>query len=337
MQTKFIEQNSNQSEDRQRFKHTAHRMFEAAATTAASIAVLGVAGYAYHRYYKTLTLKKIQRAFEPGDPALELAALDKTSPTNIMRGGEEHWFNRDEQAKIDAIIAGQDIGHYHLFLGEKGCGKSSMILSAMQKVDGEGISMFEAHGDLEIFRMRLGKCMDFEFHEDYIGSLFSIKGPREASALLDIDRAFAKLEKIAIKRRRDVGRPLVLIINSAHLIRGDEDGRDLLELIQQRAEQWAATNLVTVVFNSDEYFILDRLKKLGTRMIITPIHDLRKDKAIEALKTYRARWFKTCPDSDILSEVYEMIGGRLNFLSRVAKAPNILRHPPAQARRPPPS
>jgi len=35
-------------------------------------------------------------------------------------------------------------------------------------------------------------------------------------------------------------------MNSTHLLRDDEDGRNLLELIQQRAEQWAASNLVTV-------------------------------------------------------------------------------------------
>ena len=83
-------------------------------------------------------------------------------------------------------------------------------------------------------------------YRSYIGSLFSIRGPRDTTALLDIERAFNKLEKVALKRRAKVGRPLVLIVNSTHLLRDDENGRDLLELIQQRAEQWAASNLVTV-------------------------------------------------------------------------------------------
>lgn len=80
----------------------------------------------------------------------------------------------------------------------------------------------------------------------YIGSLFSIKGPRDTTALLDIERAFNKLEKVALARRQAGGTPLILIINSTHLVRNDEDGRDLLEMIQQRAEQWAASNLVTM-------------------------------------------------------------------------------------------
>ena len=83
--------------------------------------------------------------------------------------------------------------------------------------------------------LRLGKALDFEYHEDNIGSLFSIRGPRDASALLDIERAFNKLEKVALRRRATVGRPLIMIINNMHLLRDDEDGRDLLELLQQRA------------------------------------------------------------------------------------------------------
>ena len=80
----------------------------------------------------------------------------------------------------------------------------------------------------------------------YIGSLFSIRGPRDTTALLDIERALNKLEKVALQRRKKNETPLIVIVNSTHLIRDDEDGRDLLELMQQRAEQWAASNLVTM-------------------------------------------------------------------------------------------
>ena len=268
----------------------------------------------------------MSKAFEPGDPVLELAALGKGVPNNILQGDDQHWVRQAEQAKIDAIVNGMDRGHYHLLIGEKGQGKSSMLLHAMQKVAGEGISMFEAHADLEIFRVRLGKALDYEFHEDYIGSLFSIKGPREGN-LLDIERAFNKLEKLALKRRKTVGRPLVLIINSTHLLRDDEDGRDLLELIQQRAEQWAASNLVTVVLNSDDYWVYERLKQYSTRMEVLPVLDLPKEQAILALKQFRRRYFneEELPTSEILAEVYSRVGGRLTFLNRVAKSADMLR------------
>lgn len=310
---------------RSRWTPTLLKMLESAATTFASIMILGLAGYGYHRYYKYLVLRKMENAFQPGDPVLELAALGKQISNTVLEDDDQRWVRQAEQLKIDNIVNGTDRGHYHLLIGEKGTGKSSMLLDAMQKVAGEGISMFEAHADLEIFRIRLGKALDYEYHEDYIGSLFSIKGPREGNtALLDIERAFNKLEKIALNRRKTVGRPLVLIINSTHLVRDDEDGRDLLELIQQRAEQWSASNLVTIVLNSDDYWVYERLKRYATRMEVLPVLDLPKDQAMSALKQYRSRYFKEEPSRKILKEVYDRVGGRLTYLNRVAKSQDML-------------
>ncbi|KAI9893402.1 MAG: hypothetical protein M1814_006699 [Vezdaea aestivalis] len=303
---------------------TAFKMFESAATTAASLAILGLAGFAYHKYYKYLVLQKMSKAFDPGDPVLEIASKPKAPSTPSVFEESDNWILREEQNRIDAIINGSDHGHYHLLIGEKGTGKSSMLIDAMKKIDGEGCAMFEAHADLEIFRIRLGKALDFEFHEDYIGSLFSIRGPRDTTALLDIERAFNKLEKIALKRRATIGRPLILIVNSTHLLRDDDDGRDLLELVQQRAEQWAASNLVTVVFNSDDYWVYERLKQYATRMEVLPVLDLPKAEALEALRRYRTRYCGDQPSSDVLEQIYDKVGGRLSYLNRVAKTNDML-------------
>ncbi|KAL9101852.1 MAG: hypothetical protein Q9163_002936 [Psora crenata] len=305
---------------------TLFKMFESAATTFASLFVLGLAGYGYHRYYKYLVLQKMRNAFEPGDPMLEVSALKRHHSGTSMEEDDFHWIWRPEQPKIDAIIDGSNKGHYHLLIGEKGTGKSSMLLKAMQRVAGEGVSMFEAHANLEIFRIRLGKALDYEFHEDYIGSLFSIKGPREGNnAILDIERAFNKLEKVALDRHKRIRRPLVLIINGMHLLRDDDDGRDLLELIQQRAEQWAACDLVTLVLNSDDYWVYERLKQYATRMEVHPVLDLPKYQAISALKQYRSLHYEIQPPASVFEEVYDRVGGRLTFLARVAKAPDMLR------------
>ena len=259
----------------------------------------------------------MKNAFTPGDPILDIFS-DST---------ESLVFDHKEQSKIDAIVDGSLQGHYWLIIGEKGTGKSNMILSAMRKVNGDGASLFEAHADLEIFRVRLGKALDFEFHEDSIGALFSIRGPRDATALLDIERAFNKLEKVAMKRRKAVGKPLVLIINSIHLLRDDEDGVDLLELIQQRAEQWAASNLVTVVLNSDDYWIYEKMKNLAVRMEVLPVLDLAKDEAVTALQRYRSAKFSEDfrESTSLLEQVYDKVGGRLTFLNRVAKSQDMLR------------
>lgn len=162
-------------------------------------------GYSYTVYYKSLILRKMEHAFEPGDPVLVLAASGKGIQDR------EHWVVRDEQIRLDGIVNGESKGQYYLIVGEKGTGKSSMLIDSMAKIDGEGVAMFDAHSDLEIFRVRLGKALDFEYHEDNIGALFSIRGPRDASALLDIERAFNKLEKVALKRRKKMGKPLILV------------------------------------------------------------------------------------------------------------------------------
>ena len=304
------------------------RMLEAAATSFASIFVLGAGfaftAYAYHKGYKYFVLKKMTGAFEPGDPVLELAALGRQVPHDSPEAAS-YWVQRPEQHIVDEIISGEQAGHYHLFLGDKGTGKSSMILEAIRRVEGDGIAMLEAHSDLEIFRIRLGKALDYEFHEDYIGGYFSERGPRETTALLDIERALNKLEKVALIRRKNVGRPLVLIINQMHLIRDDEDGKDLIELLQQRAEQWAAANLVTMVFNSDDYWVYERLKQLATRMDVLTIGDLPKNHATVALRNYRRKYFKEELSPEILEKVYDQVGGRLNFLNRVAKTKDMFK------------
>ncbi|KAK3384983.1 hypothetical protein B0H63DRAFT_543142 [Podospora didyma] len=303
-------------------------MVEAAATSFASIVILGagfsIAAYVYHKSYKHFVLKKMANAFAPGDPVLELAAMGKNIPLSPKTAATTHWVTRPEQPIVDEIVAGREVGHYHLFIGDKGAGKSSMLLEAMHKIEGDGVAMFEAHADLEIFRIRLGKALDYEFHEDYIGAYFSERGPRDTTALLDIERALNKLEKVALRRRTKIGKPLVLIINQMHLIRDDEDGKDLIDLLQQRAEQWAASGLVTMVFNSDDYWIYEKLKQLATRLEVLTVVDLPKAQATAALKNYRMRHCGETLSPETLEQIYDRVGGRLNFLNRVAKSKDML-------------
>lgn len=314
------------------WRTAASKMIEGCATAFGSILILGIAGYSYNAYYKSHVLTKMENAFALGYSSVEIAALSRHvksegSHAELFQAEtfeDNDWIPRSEQEVIDKIVDGTMRGQYHLITGEKGTGKTSMLLKAMGKIGGEGVAMFEAHGDPEIFRVRLGKALDFEFHEDYVGSLFSFKGPRDTTALLDIERAFNKMEKIALRRKEKVGKPLVLIITGAHLIRDDEDGQDLLELIQQRAELWAASNLVTVVFNSDDYWTTERLMWQATRLRVTPVRDIPKNIATESLRQFRKTSRGEDVPTSVLEQVYSKVGGRLSFLTRAAKSPDMI-------------
>lgn len=53
--------------------------------------------------------------------------------------------------------------------------------------------------------------------------------------------AMNKLEKVALRCARRRGKPLVLIINNVHFFHNDENGRNMLLQLQQKAEAWAAS------------------------------------------------------------------------------------------------
>lgn len=54
-----------------------------------------------------------------------------------------------------------------------------MILDAMGAIEAEGVAICDAHPDLEVFRLRLGKALNYEFNEDTQTGLFQRRDPRE--------------------------------------------------------------------------------------------------------------------------------------------------------------
>lgn len=63
-----------------------------------------------------------------------------------------------------------------------------MIFDAMAKCNADGVSMCDAHPDLEVFRLRLGKALNYEYNEDTQTGLFQRRDPREGGPALDIER-----------------------------------------------------------------------------------------------------------------------------------------------------
>lgn len=321
-----IKSKNNGNNERSKF---ARSVLEGSTVALISLLGLGLGGYVYNMYYKKIMLDKIENAFSTGYSSNELVQLGRaaygTHPDMVQEVLErEYWVPRVDQPMIDAIVDGTRRGRYYLVIGERGTGKRALLLEAMRKIGGDGIAMLEAHNDLEVFRVRLGKAIDYEFHEDYIGSLFSIKGPRDSTPLLDIERALNKMEKVALKLRKTRNRPLVFIISNIHLFKDDADGQNLLELLQQRAEIWAMNELVTTVFTSDEHWTFERLTPHATNMQTITIRDISKDIVIPALKKYRARFYNEDVPDSILEQVFSKVGGRLIFLRGVARSHDML-------------
>jgi hypothetical protein len=157
--------------------------------------------------------QQIEEAFEPGyDPALELAKSHAPARHSVQQDDEffdsdEPWtetVRRKEQDLIDSIVHGEEAGHYFMLLGPKVCyspaildhvpngykgsGKGTMVYDAMAEIQADGVSACEAHPDLEVFRLRLGKALNYEFNEDTQTGLFQRRDPREGGAPLDIER-----------------------------------------------------------------------------------------------------------------------------------------------------
>lgn len=316
------------SNDRfEKFKTFLLKCFETIGITLSSVGVLGLSGFLYHRYYNMHVLKKMNDAFETGDPSAQLKMHTRTHDDSLEDEINAHWVDRPQQKLLNDIIAGDIIGRYFLIIGEKGTGKTSLILESMKRVNGFNVCIFDAHADPEIFRIRLGKALNFTFNEDYIGSLFSIRGPRDTTALLDIERAFSKLEELAIKRVNKVHKPLIMIINNAHLIKENEEGVKLLELLQQKAESLSGSGLLTMIFNSDDYWVYEKLKQLGTRLELINVRDFNRMETINALKFVRHRYFPKLEklDDELCNAVYDLIGGRPQHITQVARHRDIMK------------
>lgn len=306
------DQKSENSSSKSRWKEIGLKCLETAGITISSLAMLALAGWGYQEVYHKSTIKKIEDAFKIGDPSFVLSAHNKRT------GEVEGWVDRENQSLLNDVVSGKLVGRYYLIIGEKGTGKTSMLLEAMRLTQGSNCTVIDAHADPEIFRIRLGKALNFQFFEDYIGALFSLRGPRDTTALLDIERAMNKLEEVSLSIKKKTHKPLVMIINNVHLIRDDEEGQHLIELLQQKAEALSASGLVTMIFCSDDYWVYERLKKLGTRLDVVTIRDLTRKESLSVLQRTRRQIFNEDLSLKEANQIYNLVGGRPQHLTSVA-------------------
>ncbi|KAG0152030.1 hypothetical protein CROQUDRAFT_36099 [Cronartium quercuum f. sp. fusiforme G11] len=289
----------------------------------AGVVILGFGGYKYS------VLQKMAIAFEPGyDPVLVLNDASKASSNkpeltrpmlqrayDVKFDGDEQeqeltWIVRHEQPLIDQIVHGKLAGQYWLITSPKGTGKFSLIADAMARNQADGIAVCECSDNLEIFRLRLGRCLNFEYSEDYIGGLFARRDPREGGPLVDIERALNKLEKRDLWVGNYYSPPL------CHL-RRDDDSHSLLLQLQQRAESWSQAGILTMVFTSDDHWPYSTLRRKASRMSVLTVRDLTRSETVKAIHAERkALWNENRAEGDTEVEtVYEIVGGRIGHLS----------------------
>ncbi|KAK7472470.1 hypothetical protein VKT23_000584 [Stygiomarasmius scandens] len=313
------------------FKFSGNPLIDAAVTTVIGLGMVFMGGVAYVQWYKKNVLDKMELAFEPGyDPALEIATniykKRDRDESEVEFEVEPPWtqhLRRREQDLIDRIVQGEEPGHYYVLLGPKGSGKGTMMFDSMAAIEADGVAVCDAHPDLEVFRLRLGKALNYEFHEDSQTGLFQRRDPREAGPSLDIERALNTLEKVALRRAKKRGKPSVLIINNVHHFNNNEEGRDMLLQLQQRAELWAAAGIMTLVFSTDDYWPLHVMRRAASKMHVLSIGDLSNVEALHACGRMRKDLTnRTCGPEEI-KNVVSIVGGRLSYLYKVASARDV--------------
>ncbi|CAG8758560.1 14189_t:CDS:2 [Gigaspora margarita] len=255
------------------------RVMEVALTTMIGLAVIGIGGVFYHSWQVVKKLfHKVKLAFKTPDP--------------LIKGISREFLEREEFLEtIDKAIGGRAPGKYILLVGERGTGKTKLILNAITKINQYGVVLAEAHSDSEIFKIRLGKALKYTYREDYIGQLFYREAPERGSALLDVEKALNVIETVAIKHYKKRGCPLVLVINHIHAFKDDKEGEDMLELLQQR--------------------------RVASQMEVIMVRDLKPKEAMNLLKTKRQE------PEDELEKIVERVGGRLSYIDKLAKESDI--------------
>ncbi|KAF5393214.1 hypothetical protein D9757_000518 [Collybiopsis confluens] len=311
------------------FQFTGSPFLDAALTTVVGLGMVFVGGIAYLRWYKKNVLDKIELAFEPGyDPALEVARRYHTGHPGFVDVDPEFipWtehLRRREQDVVDRIVNGQEVGHYYVLLGPKGSGKGTMLFDAMSAIQADGVAMCDAHPDLEVFRLRLGKALNYEYNEDSQTGLFQRRDPREGGPALDIERALNKLEKVAIRCAKRRKKPLVLILNNIHYFNNDDAGRQMVLQLQQRAEAWAASIMI-MVFTTDDFWPFYAMRKVASRMHVLTISDLNTTEALHACTRMRLNVKQKIEHSEHIKQAVSTVGGRLSYLNKVATSDDVL-------------
>ncbi|KAK7026715.1 hypothetical protein VNI00_015488 [Paramarasmius palmivorus] len=219
----------------------------------------------------------------------------------------EH-FRRQEQNTIGSIMKGEEHGHVYVLLGPKGSGKGTMIFDSMNAVQADGIAMCEAHPDLEVFRLRLGKALNYESMKILIlgCSKGAIRAKRSSRTFCRLGGPALDIERGRLEMRETKRQTAGFDHQQRAFFKNDEDGCNILLQLHQRAESWAACGIMTIVFNMDDFwpfYVMHVSAKAVTAMRMEMKHKIEDPSEIE--------------------EAVSIVGGRLSYLNKIARSKNV--------------
>jgi hypothetical protein len=176
---------------------------------------------------------------------------------------------------------------------------------------------------------KFSESINYNMNRDYLGNLLGLSDLSGMSVFQSLERAMHKLEKALIRYQTSKGRPAIIIMNAAHLLPQDDDGKKLLQLFQQRAEKWASSGVCTFVFTSNDYWVYDILRKNSNRMDTLSVKDLCRSQAIDVLHKCRAHYMGSQKAdkeraNGTFDQAYLTLGGRIGLLNNMARRHDLL-------------
>lgn len=132
------------------------------------------------------------------------------------------------------------------------------------------------------------------------------------------------MEKVALKLVAKRNKPLVLVINNIQLLQNNDESRLLLLQLQQKAESWAESHLVTVIFSTDDFWPYPMLRKASNRMQVLSVSDLTRSDSVSSLRKLRYSLRGEAEPDSVLEQVVDICGGRLSHMNHLAHSSDLL-------------
>ena len=181
----------------------------------------------------------------------------------LTRAGHEVRFypRKSDMAKLSHLLRSEVSNQYYLIFGEVGTGKTRLITEVVRRMiantgrksEGAPIYIHASQGKsfpdtfANAVNYYFDEHMNFKFVLDFIFRVGHFPDRDDKSKL---DRVLSAIEQAAFRYLEETGRPAVVIIDGVDSI--THRMPDALRLLQEKAKMWADTNIVKMVFVSND-------------------------------------------------------------------------------------